>query len=176
VAPLSRARWLPALERLKRRDNRAISARGLGSFLRHADLGSLRSLELTKVKVTRTVAHALAQSQALATGGLEHLDLFRCGLDDDVLRLLAEWPGLAHVRSLELGGNEDVTVEGVEFLAAAGMPELRKLGLGGVSMDDANAEMLAEAAPKLERVGARFISWDGAKRAFGPDVSVRVVR
>jgi len=75
----------------------------LGDLLRR---GTLRSLELPMVSGFASGTWSAILNRAGPTPGLRMLNLHRCRLPDGEVGTLAQWPGLASVTRLSLGGND----------------------------------------------------------------------
>ncbi|VTS07284.1 hypothetical protein [Tuwongella immobilis] len=104
LTPLRDTETLPQLERLM-----LLAGRGpldwapIGELLRR---GQLRMLEMPMSRLAVPGILAEMLSRAGDTPGLRLLNLHRCRLPEGEIETLANWPGLASVTQLSIGGNE----------------------------------------------------------------------
>jgi uncharacterized protein (TIGR02996 family) len=130
----------PFAARLRRLKVRATGTRG-AHVVADAPLTELRRLELQRSNYGDAGVAALTQSKYLTQ--LVTLDLSNTGITNGALRALAEWPGLASVRALNLGENREITARGLVTLLKS--PHLRPIhiGLRGTTVGDEGAKATA---------------------------------
>lgn len=115
---------------------------GVAALLASPHLGCTQ-LTLREDDMTDEGAQALAGAPALAR--CRALFLARNRLGDEAVAALAGSAHLAGLEQLGIGGNEDITGEGIEHLLAPGLfPRMRRLELEMLDLDDETRDALRE--------------------------------
>ncbi|MBM3981374.1 MAG: TIGR02996 domain-containing protein [Planctomycetes bacterium] len=107
-----------------------------------AHLPDLRLLDLSSNRAGDAGVRALTKSNWL--NQLVTLDLSYSNLTDEACDTLAAWPGLASIRSLNLGDNHEITGRGVAALLKSKHLKPIHLGLRWTACGDAGAKALAK--------------------------------